>query len=181
MKDDLSNMFKFSFNSPLESVGETVTSLYPYDSDKLLVLFFYHAGGKRKTERLGLSELQMAIQFGFLVVSLLAAGMLSYLRRRNQLRRDGYISCFFDILIGIVGGGNLSMRHRLERWFFGIFLIGNFFLMTFWFDAVFYPTFLIQERSIKTFNQLAKVNPKIYIPFTFMENEEIIKEMLRYV
>lgn len=180
LKEVHSNIIQFNLVPPLgESKMRTDTPLYPYNSDKLVVMFFYSIGAERQTESVMLSELQSATQIGFFVFVLLAAAILCYLRSRNRLRRDGYISCFIDVCIGLFGGGNLSMRHRLERWFFGIFLIANFFLMTFWVDGIFYPRFFIQDRSIKTFDQLAKVNPPIYMSFPLIKNGRIIEELLR--
>lgn len=165
--------------APIENEGERVTTLYPYHSTKFAVVFVYGKGAMRQTERIGLSGLQLNIQYGFLVFVLLAAAILCYIRRRNRLRRNGCMLCLIDVHVAFIGGGNLSMRHRFERWFFGIISIGAFFLLIFWMESIFYPSFLIRDQSIQTFEQLAKINPPIYIPVIIKNDEEKIEEMLR--
>lgn len=110
----------------------------------------------------------------------LLAAILYYLRRKLRLRRDGYISCLLDLLIAGIGGGNIRITHRYERWFFSIVFIKYFFLMAIWSGSMFYPTFLEFNQSIKSIKEIAAINPPIFISPSLKYNGGDVVDMLRY-
>lgn len=163
-----------------ESDG-TQIALYPYHSIEICVLFVYGNDFQRQKYHQIFTNVGAELMILTVLFVFLAAVLLCYLRRRNELRRDGLISCSIDACIVLFGGGNLQIHHKCERWFFGILMIGAFFGITFWQDAVLFPSLLIQDKKIDTFKELAKVNPPIFSPFRLKKKEKNIKEMLRFV
>lgn len=158
------------------------TPLYPYHSTKLKVMLVYGVNMKREkyknTQKLNSSS-SLTASILINLNGILSAALLCFIRRRNRLRRDGFISSMIDVHIAFVGGGNLRVHDKYERWLIGILLIGNFILAAFWYDAVLYPMCYTQNRSIKTFDELSKMNPPIFISASLMKYDRIIKEMLR--
>lgn len=177
-----SNLLTFNTNGISKRKSEeTKFSLYPYHSFQLSIVFVYGTDLKRqKFHQLFSVEGEEIYQLTGLF-STVAAAVLCFLRRKYRLKRDGYLSSMFDVQIAFIGGGNLRMRHKLERWFFGILLIGTFFYMTFWQEAVLFQSFLISDQSIDTFNELVEINPPVFSFLVSKKNEERIIEMLRFV
>lgn len=61
-----------------------------------------------------------------LITSLLVVAIvtLHLIRKRFDLPGHDVVSAIMDCFIPFMEGGNLRMEHRLERWLFGIFVIG---------------------------------------------------------
>lgn len=148
---------------------------------EISVIFFYGTNQEREKFRVLLTGLGTITLSLFFVTVLLAAAVLCFYRRTNRLQRNGYISSFIDICITFYGGGNLHMRHTFERLFLGMLLIGFFFLMTFWQEAILFPSFLLYDQRVRTFDDLAKKNLPIYSGGSTSEFAEIIEEMLRFI
>lgn len=153
--------------------------LYSYYSIDMAVLFFYGNDIERKQKNLLTNFLGKGSNQLLLVFQCLAAAVLCYLRRRHRLRRDGYISCWIDMLAAIFGGGTIRITHRLERWFFGIIFIPIIFLMAVWGGLVFYPTFFELAQSFKSIKEIASINPPIYISPTLERYEMETQHLLR--
>lgn len=155
--------------------------LYPYNSMELGIIYIYGTDHKPEKFRVLLTGLGATTLSIFFVLIALAAAVLCFYRRTNRLQRDGYISSFIDVCITFYGGGNLRMRHTFERLFLGMLLIGFFFLMAFWQEAVLFPSFLLYDQRVRTFDDLAKKNPPIYNAISLSESTEIIGQMLRFI
>lgn len=151
---------------------------YPYISYEFVIVFVYGTDFERQKYHI-LNSSEAFVGRAILAFFFFAAAVLCYVRRINRLRRDGYSSSFIDTVVTFIGGGNLQMNHKLERWIFGILLIGCFFLSTFWFEVMF-PSFLLSDKKIKTFDDLIKINPTIYIPNSLHFQADRITDMLRY-
>lgn len=63
-----------------------------------------------------------------------------------------------DCLIPFIGGGNLRMEHRFEKWFFGIMLIGGFFIIAVFGGDLVDTVVQIHSSKVKTYEDLAKTN-----------------------
>lgn len=177
-KNQAINLQPFSSTSvKSKNVGIT---LYPYQSDELKVVFVYGTNFKRQRYQIVLTELGKETFYLVSMFMLLSAALVCFVRRKLRLRRDGLSSALLDVQIAFFAGGNLRMRNKFERWIFEILLIASFFLMIFWLDAVLFPSFLIQDKSIKTFDQLAETNAPIFI-FKFLQADaDLIAEMMRF-
>lgn len=153
---------------------------YLYHSTDLTIIFVYGTDMERQRNDAFTHFFANKLTQSCMLFHVLAAAVLCYLRRRERLRHDGYISCWIDIFVSFFGGGNIRMTHRLERWLFGIVYIANFFLMAVWSGLVLYPSYFERDQSIKSIGKIATINPPIFIDPTMNANEEEIAAILRY-
>lgn len=109
-----------------------------------------------------------------------ASIILYVLRRKLKLRRNGLFSAIVDTLIPFIGGGNVQMRHKHERWFFGIVISAAFFMMTIWSSVFLYYTCSFFDQKIETFNQLAELKPSIYLYPNLLKFKEHVLEKMRF-
>ena len=153
--------------------------LYPFHLIEFSTIFMYgrnYQRGGPVFNASGTVQLAAGLIALFVVVT---AIILWLFRRKLRLSRDEFQLSLMDTLILIIGGGNLQMNNRFERWFFGILLIGSFFLM-----AVFGGSLLdcftnVSESKVRTFDDLAKINSTIIIDVTLSLHKDDIIEMLR--
>lgn len=145
---------------------------YSYRSTELAAVFVYGDDMERQQKNFFAQYLSYHSQQLNFALLLLGAAILCYLRRRQGLRRDGYISCFIDMIAVFFGGGNIRISHRYERWFFGIIFIPVVFIMAIWGATVFYPCFFELDRSIKSIEEVSAINPPIFISPTLKEDEK---------
>lgn len=98
-----------------------------------------------------------------------------------QLRRDGMISCAFDVFIAFIGGNHIQIVHRFETIFFGSLFVASIFMGILGPQAIFYLSFINADESFDSFVKLTMQNPPIFISPALKQYEEIIIEMLRCV
>lgn len=88
--------------------------------------------------------------------------MLYFLRRGDLMRRSYITEAFIDVMMTVTGGGNLRLRDKLEKIFFGFLLLGSFYINAIRLDNFLFSTFLAQNpERIDTFEKFAKINPLI--------------------
>lgn len=155
--------------------------LYPYGSVDLMVLFVYGMNIQRQTNILLIPKSIKTLTILIMSFVALAAVVLNIIRKRFQLRRFGLLSTFLDTMVAFVAGGNLRMHHRLERWFFGILLIGAFFITSIFTGDLLNSVYYLHEQKITTFGQLAEMNSSIYAHSQLRLYTSRIHEMLRLV
>lgn len=155
--------------------------LYPYHANELAVFFVY---GKDFTRRLNISHVPESIQILTSVIALFvsfSAIVLCIVRKMLKLRRNGLLASFIDVMIPFIGGGNIRIQHKFEKWFFGILFIGAFFIVSEFSGDLVDWVVSIWNQKINTFEQLAKINPPIFIIPTLKERSRHIEAMLRLV
>lgn len=167
---------------PLEikTNGTTLRPLYPYRSDELSVFFVY---GKDFQRQLNLfveipKPIKVVASLIVLFVSL-AAIVLHFIRRTFGLPRDDLVSTHIDCWIPFIGGGNLAIQHRFERWFFGMLLFSAFFIMSVFAGDLLDSAIKVLNQKISTFEQLAQLNSPIAINPALIQDSNMIHEMLR--
>lgn len=106
--------------------------------------------------------------------------VLYLMRRKLKLRRKGLSTVFIDIIIGFIAGGNLRIQHKLERWFFGVLLVGVFFIISLTAGDLLDCVYRILNQRISTFRQLAKIDSPVYIKQLLAMHGHNIQEMLRF-
>lgn len=155
--------------------------LYPYESPKLALIFVYGTDSTREMNIVLVPESvrTLAISIGLFVI--LATTALCFMRRKLKLPRSGSTFTFIDVIIAFIAGGNLRMQHKFERWFFGILLIGTFFINSLFTGDLLDCVIRILNQRISTFQQLADINSPIYISKTLAMHEFNIRKMLRFV
>lgn len=110
----------------------------------------------------------------------IAAIVLYFIRRMARLQGDNFASALIDTGITFTAGGHLRMHHKLERWFFGILLIGSFFFCALWLEMILLPSFLLPDRKVDTFDKMAQINPPIYLFPMLKKSNHLIDDMLRF-
>lgn len=158
-----------------------LTHLYPYRSMKLSVFFVYGTDYQRQINNNLFSKLKIFTFNWTNLLVILAAIALCFIRRLNKLRRDGFISVLIDVVVIFTGGGNLRMDHKLERWFFVIMSIGAFFLNAICLGPTLFPSYLLPCRNIETFQELAAINPPIYISFLLRGDKHLVADLMGFV
>lgn len=155
-----------------------VRMLYPFHLMEFKAIFMYGINFERERNIFAASG-SVQLTAGLIVLFVAVTAIILWLFRRKLNRpRDELQLAFMDSLTLIIGGGNLQMTHRFERWFFGTLLVGAFFMM-----AVFGGNLLdcfisVSDSKVRTFDDLAKTNSTIIIKNLALYDEEII-EMLR--
>lgn len=154
--------------------------LYPYDSAELVTIFVYGDDFSRHMNILRIPE-SVQILAGLIVLFKISAAIILFIiRRKFQLRGGDFISAFIDTMVAFTAGGNLRLRHKFERWFFGIMLIGAFFIISLFMGDLLDCIYRIFDQKVSTFEQLAKMNAPIFISQRLSVHTEDINDMLRF-
>lgn len=135
--------------------------LYSYHSIDLVVLFVYGADFTREMNILFVPRSIQLLISSILLFKISAVIILYIIRRKFQLRRNDFMSALIDTMVAFTAGGNLRMGHKLERIFFGILLIGNFFIISLFSGDLLDCFYRILDQKVSTFEQLATMNPTI--------------------
>lgn len=180
LKEDHPSALHFSAKQlPSETDKSSITyPLYPYTSDKLAIIFVYGTDYQREMNILFIPGSVQILATLILLFVFLATIILCI------VRRGGFMSAFIDIVIAFIAGGNLRMRFKFERWFFGILLISAFFITSIFTGNLLDCVYQVLNQEINTFEQLANINlPNIpaYINPTLAMHSEDIRERLRLV
>lgn len=159
--------------------GTNVHSLYPYRTTELFAILIYEWDYKRD---IGVFSIPTSVKVvvGLILLFLCFATIVLWIiRRKLQRPRNSIISAFFECLVPFTGGGSVQMRHKLERWFFAVMYMSSFFIIAVFAGDILDSLVRIQIQSISTFEQLAEINPPIYIRNEMALHSEEIREMLK--
>lgn len=154
-------------------------SLYPYDSVKIMVLFVY---GTDYTRQMNILLIPEAVQIVAALITLTmstAALVLSVIRRKLRLRRGGLLTAFVDIWITFIGGGNLRVDHKLERYFYAILLTAAFFITSLFAGELLDCIVRILNQKITKLEQLKEIDAPIYNTASLHASHKRIDELLR--
>lgn len=115
------------------------------------------------------------------IVSLLIVAVITLyvIRKKCNVTGCDAGSCVMDCLILFIGGGNLRMEHRFERWFFGILLVGAFFTVAVFGGDLVDSVVRVLNSRIETFEEVVKFNPSVYLDADLAAHLEDILEMLK--
>lgn len=156
-------------------------SLYPYQSIELYVLFAYGSDYKREKDILFTPSCVRTLSCTILSVVAGAALILCLARRKLKLQRNGIISSFIDALVAFIGRGTLQMDHKFEKWFFGILMIGGFFMIALWTGELLYFTYRGLTSKITSFQQMASIKTFVYSSAKLTAYDTDIQGLLRFV
>lgn len=166
--------------SDSDLIGNSKATLYPYHSIKLLVFFVYGSDFERQFNNNFFNKLKVFLFNWTNTFVILASVTLCFVRRVQRLRHDGFISVLIDVVVIFTGGGKLRFDQKLERWFFSIVSIGALFLNAICLEPTLFPSFLHHQRTVNTFEQLAEINPPVYLAGVLKGNEPYITALLRF-
>lgn len=129
--------------------------------ERVYIVFVYGIDLNRSLTNLNI--LNMFARAGFHVFfTACATIMLYFLRRGDFLRRNSLISDYVDVMIAVIGGGNLRYRNKLEKIFFGVLFLGSFYINAIGINFLF-ETFLAQvPERIDSIETLSKSNHPIF-------------------
>lgn len=139
-----------------------VYPVYTTKSMKMVVYFIYGDDFQRQKDIFRMPQSVRVLYIGMIVFVILASIVLSFIRRKFNLRRGGLFSTCIDTCVAFINGGNLQMQHKWERWFFGILLIASFFLMAICTSDLLCFVYHIEDQKIDTFEELAQTQSPIY-------------------
>lgn len=104
------------------------------------------------------------IMSGFIMLYICASAIgLWIIRNKFKLRRNSFYSAFIDTLIPFIGGGNIQIEHKWEKWFFGILLFGSFFITSLFVGDLLDSVYLILTQKITKFEQLNEINTMLVV------------------
>lgn len=179
LSGDFSDALHLESYSLLKDRTTSFYELYPYHSIELVVIFVY---GQDFTRHMNILLIPESIQLlaGLIMLFIcLAAIVLCIIRRKLELQRNGFVSSFVDTLIPFIGGGNLRIEHKWEKWFFGILIIGAFFITSLFAGDFLDCVYLILSQKITRFEQLAQINSTAVFNPSLNANLRDIRSMLR--
>lgn len=135
-----------------------VYDLYPYHSTEVIVIFVYGTDFRRERD-IFLVPNSILLVTSLIVLFMTMSSLTLYVARRKlNLRGNSVTISIMDCLIPFIGGGNLQMEHRFERWFFGIMLIGGFFIIAVFGGDLVDTVIKIHSSKIETYEHLAATN-----------------------
>lgn len=171
--------FNLAESSTKSYKGKIAYPLYPYQSVELAVIFVYGEDIQRQVNIWYMPGSVQGQAISIVTFMSLAAIVLCIIRRKFKLRRDGLLSTFIHTLVVFIGGGNLRMQHRFEKWFFGILLFGAFFITSIFTGDLLDCVYRILNQKISTFEELAGMNSPIYISRSLAANSMHVRNILR--
>lgn len=179
--DDLIALHIGSDTMPIESDTTTqIYPLYPFNSIELGVLFVY---GKDFERTIDILVIPKSLKLVSILVSCfisLAVIILYIIRNKFKLRRNGGSSVIIDCMIAFINGGNLQMRHKFEKWFFGILIFGAFFMTALLTGDILDCIYQNRAHKISKFDEINDLKIPVFISRHLKIHEDLIHEMLRF-
>lgn len=155
--------------------------MYPYHTIELVAIFVY---GNDFTRHMSVPLIPDYILTLAGLISLFvcfAAIILWIIRRKYALRRNDSTSSFMDALVPFIGGGNARIKHKCEKWFFGILLIGAFLITSLFTDDLLDCVYQILNQKLTHFEQLTAMNLTGTISPSLSTDAYLIYGMLKKV
>lgn len=137
------------------SRNSKIYKLYPYHSTEVIVVFVYGMDFKRERDIFLVPNSILLVTSLVVLFMTLSSMTLFVARRKLNLHGNSITTSIMDCLIPFIGGGNLQMEHRFEKWFFGIMLIGGFFIISVFGGDLVDTVVKIHSSKIETFENLA--------------------------
>lgn len=165
------------FESHLSHPQRKESFVYPYYAVDLVVVFTYGEDYTRYQNILLIPD-AILIMGGFIMLYIFVSAIVLYFfRKKFKLQRASVLSAFIDTLIPFIGGGNIQIDHKWEKWFFGILLIGSFFIVSLFAGDLLDCIYLILNQKITKFEQLAEIDTSLVVMNPFYK--DVVLEMLR--
>lgn len=153
--------------------------LYPYQTIKLTAIFVYGEDFTRQMSILSIPDSLRLMAILILIFFWMAALVLYSIRKKWKLSNANFLSSFIDTMVTFTAGGNLRMQHKFERWFFGVMLIGAFFISSLFVGEFLDKVYSVIHQKVNTLDEATEMNPPIYVPPTLDVHE--IHAILKFV
>lgn len=155
------------------------TFLYPYYSIDLVVIFVYGHDYTRLMNLMLIPDSVLIVTGIIILYICVCAVILCIIRKKLGPRRNDLLSAFTDITIIFIGGGNVKIDHKWEKWFFSVLLIGSMFIMFLFGGDLLDSVYLILNQKITKFQELVKINAAVFPGPTLISHNDSIREMFR--
>lgn len=155
-----------------------IRTVYPHDTSELKVLFVYGTNFRREMNIFYVPShvrIAAALVLSFIFMAAIA---LYIIRQKLRMVNYDFFSAVGDCWIPFIGGGNLRMEHRLERFFFAILLFGAFFIISVFSGDLLDCVVTFLNAKVNTFEKLAEINPPIYTMRDLRSHEDITRQKL---
>lgn len=147
-----------------------------------LKTFFVYGTDYRRGMHLQAIPATTAIAAGVILLFIcLATITLTFIRQKLRLSGGDFIKSFIDCLVPFIGGGSIQMRHKYERWFFGVLHFAAFFIVAVFAGDIVDSVIRILNSKVSTYRELAQTNTSIFINEALKLQHNEIYGMLRYV
>lgn len=149
---------------------------------KLVVFFLYGEDFHRQSVLSNIINFFISSSFiPIYVLFLFLTIVLHCVRRLVNVPRS-FFTTWMDVCSVSIGGGQLQYRHKWERVFFAIAMIGSFFLISvimakFEMKAV----ISMNDDKIDTFEKLSKKNVPIYYADYWSSDKGVVEIRIRYL
>lgn len=153
--------------------------LYPYHPIDLKTTFVYGDDFNRQTDIFLFPASMKILCILIVLLFITSVTVLRIIRRNRNLQRGDLSSTVFDCVIAFVNGGNLEMRHKWEKWFFGILLFSVFFIVSVLVGDLLDSVIRVRNSKIDTFDKLADIRAPIYISLSLQPYNDTVYELLR--
>lgn len=163
----------------VQKTAKQISPLYPYGISNLRVIFLYGFDFTREPTKYGLFQFWFSAKDSFRRLVMYSCMFILYgLRRMAKIQHSSFSRCYLETVALFVGGGKIRARHKWERIFFSIALVGLFcqislYLANFSMLSVYSDKF---DRT-DTFEKLAKRNVTFYYGQHLMEKQ--IEQLLK--
>lgn len=158
-----------------------IKASYPYHSIKLSGIFVYGQDVGRNIEIFHVSRSLAAECVFYWIITIVLVFILWIGRRKLKLQRNGFSITYLDIFSALWAGGNIRAQHGFEKWFFGIVMIGAFFLIPILTGDLLDMFYSVLDSKVSTFSELTTTNLSIYMHPILKNHDENILEMIRLV
>lgn len=107
--------------------------------------------------------------------------VLIVIRRKLRLQRSDLSASAIDCIIPFIGGGNLQMQNKWEKWFFGILLFSAFLIVAVASGDLLDSLTNTETEKITKLKQLANINTTIYVNIDLGLYRQKVEAMIEYV
>lgn len=149
------------------------------EQSQIRVFFVYGADFSRNRNLFSTSQCMNNVIIWLTIATLLSSTIILYLLRHFvQVQRLDFVASFLDVFVVVFGGGSIRYRHRLEKIFFAITLIGAFFPVSLYLADFSMHSVLNEPQKVDTFAKLAKQNVTFRLTSTLATERSNINKML---
>ncbi|KAJ6643740.1 hypothetical protein Bhyg_08705 [Pseudolycoriella hygida] len=152
--------------------------IYPYEMLPIQAIFLYGSDFSRQPTQQGFD----IRNYWLLFVQIACGGIFLFiLRRRDNIPSDFSIN-FLELHGIIYGGANIRAKHKYERIFFSIALIGSFFIISL--ILSFYSMrsiVFLRHEKVDSFAKVAQRDVDFYITHALTQHKDSIALMLKFV
>lgn len=183
MKRNATPIVELLFSRFTSSIGKIKESqlipLYPYRNRVVVVSFLY--GDDYQLEIGSPSILRIMAEYWFIPIwFVLTTISLHLIRSKIGIGNNELSSTIMDMIIIFFGGGTIKFRHKIERYFLGMLLIGTFFIQAIWVsDFLSKVSTLRGINRVNTFEKIANLKSPIYFGLSLAGEKELIIESLK--